>query len=351
MVAFFQKIQDERMGEMTKKRFHIVFAFFVCFSLFFVSCQKADEKITEDTGLKRQIFAMDTIMELTVYGENAEKAMTAAAKVINRLDLLFSVTNSRSDVYKINSANGKPVKVEKETYELIKTSISYSEQTDGAFDISVYPLVKAWGFTTDDNHVPTEGEREQAREKIDYKKIRCLANNQIQLQKGMEIDLGALAKGYASQKVMECWQKIGVSSAIISLGGNVQTIGKKEDGSQYQVGITDPDDGTSLFGALPVENKAVVTSGIYQRNFTENGVLYHHIMDSKTGMPAANNLASVTVIADNGIEADALATALFVMGEEKIKKYQKNHPDIQVIAIRKDGTFWQSDDVQQLVVN
>lgn len=141
-------------------------------------------------------------------------------------------------------------------------------------------------------------------------------------------------------------EKRGVTSAILSLGGNVQTIGRKSDGNRYEVGITNPQDGTSLYGSLSVEDKAVVTSGIYQRNFVEDGVLYHHIMDISTAMPADNTLASVTVIGDDGTEADALATALFVMGEEKIKEYQKNHPQIQVLIIRKDGTFWQSGKIR-----
>lgn len=329
---------------MIKRRYGKIISLILCVAFAFVACQKP-ESATED-GVKRQIFAMDTVMELTVYGEQAEEALTEAAHLINRLDNLFSVTNKKSDIAKVNASNGKPVTVEAETYEVVKKSVEYSDETGGALDISVYPIVKAWGFTTNQKKIPTEREKKEAMSNVDYKKIRCLSNNQIQLEKGMEIDLGALAKGYASQKVIERWREMGVTSAILSLGGNVQTIGKKTDGNLYQVGVTDPSDGTSLFGALPVENKAVVTSGIYQRNFTENGVLYHHIIDRKTGMPANNTLASVTIIAEDGLQADALSTALFVMGEEEAKKYQKNHPEIQMILIRKDGTFWQSADVQ-----
>lgn len=310
----------------------------------FTGCGKATANTEKKTT--REVFAMDTIMQLTVYGEQGEEAMKDAVQLINRLDRLFSVTNAQSDIAKINAAAGNPVTVSEETYELIQQSKKYSEETEGAFDISIYPLVKAWGFTKEKQQVPTKAAREAAMKKIDYRKIQCLSDNKIQLEKGMEIDLGAVAKGYLSQNIMELWKKKGVTSAILSLGGNVQTMGKKEDGSLFQVGITDPDDGTSLFGAIQVEDKAVVTSGIYQRNFTEQGILYHHIMDARTGMPAENNLASVTVITDEGTKADALATALFVMGEEKIKKYQKNHPDIQILLIRKDGTFWQSDQVQ-----
>ena len=142
---------------------------------------------------------------------------------------------------------------------------------------------------------------------------------------------------------MELFQQNGITSAIVSLGGNVQTIGVKEDGNSYHIGITDPADGSSLYGTLDVKDKAVVTSGIYQRYFTKDGKSYHHIMDKRTGMPAENTLASVTVITEDGTKADGLATALYVMGEEKAMEYQKRHPEIELILIRKNGTFWQSE--------
>jgi thiamine biosynthesis lipoprotein len=285
---------------------------------------------------------MDTIMSLTIYSSGDDAVMDEAIALIQRMDALFSVTNTESDIAKLNAAGGKPVTVSEETYELVKKCIAVSEETDGLFDISIYPLVKAWGFTTDEQHVPSEKDRLAAMKKINYKKIQLLSNYQIQLAKDMEIDLGAAAKGYLSQKLMELFQERGVKSAIVSLGGNVQTIGTKEDGSLFQVGITDPSDGTSIYGTLSVENKAVITSGIYQRYFTENGKTYHHIMDKRTGMPAENDLASVTVIGEDGGTADALATALYVMGEETAEEYQKNHPGIQLILIRKDGSCWQS---------
>jgi thiamine biosynthesis lipoprotein len=260
------------------------------------------------------------------------------------LDGTFSVTDTESDIYKINHADGKSVSVSEDTYALLTKCQKYSEMTDGLFDVSIYPLVKAWGFTTDDMHVPTEKEREQALSVTDYKKIKLLSGNKVQIGKNMQLDLGAAAKGYLSQKIMELFQTLQVDSAIVSLGGNVQTIGKKQDGSEFVVGITDPSDGTSIYGTLQVCDKAVITSGIYQRYFEENGKRYHHIMDKRTGMPAENSLSSVTVISDDGCMADALATALYVMGEKKAIAFQKEHPEMDIILIRKDGTFWQSDD-------
>ena len=293
---------------------------------------------TSEGPVTREVFAMDTIMDLTVYGENAGEAINQAVELIHQYDTLFSVTNPESDVAKINQAEGKPVAVSEETRDLLKRSLEVSEETQGIFDISIYPLVKVWGFTTGANTVPTKTEREAALAKVDYRKIQLLSDGRVQIEKGMELDLGAVAKGYLSQKLMELFQAQGVTSAIVSLGGNVQTIGKKPEDAPFVIGITNPADGTSIYGTLEAENKAVVTSGIYQRNFREAGKLYHHIMDKSTGMPAENTLASVTVVAEDGTTADALATALYVMGEEKAMEYQKNHPEIQLILIRKDGS-------------
>ena len=293
--------------------------------------------------VQKEIFAMNTIMDITLYGENAGAVMNQATERIHKYESLFSVNKPDSDISRINSAGGKAVRVSPETYELVQKCMDISDTTEGLFDISIYPLVKKWGFTTEKYRIPSEQERNDCIKQIDYKKIRLLPDNRIQTGEEMQIDLGAAAKGYLSQKLMELFQQNGITSAIVSLGGNVQTIGVKEDGNSYHIGITNPADGSSLYGTLDVKDKAVVTSGIYQRFFTKAGKSYHHIMDKRTGMPAENTLASVTVIAEDGTRADGLATALYVMGEEKAVEYQKEHPEMELILIRKDGTFWQSE--------
>lgn len=306
----------------------------------------------ENEKLVKEVYAMDTVMDLTIYGFHKEgKAlsetelggvMNQAVALINRLEGLFSVTKQDSDISKINAAGGKPVTVADETFDLLQKCIHYSDITDGMFDISVYPLVKLWGFTTEEYHVPTEQEIRKVQDQIDYKKIRLSDGNTVQIEEGMQIDLGAAAKGYLSQKLIDLFRTEGIESAVVSLGGNVQAMGKKEDGSLYHIGLVDPADGTSIYGTLEVEDRAVITSGIYQRYFEEDGQTWHHIMDKRTGKPADNGLASVTVVTADGPAGDALATALYVMGEEKAVEYQKKHPEIEVILIRKDGSLWQS---------
>lgn len=319
----------------------------VIFSLILTGCGGGGTLTESDENkIQREIYAMDTIMNLTIYGDQAGEVMDQAVALINRLDNLFSVTNPKSDIAKINSADGAVVEVSEETHDLIEKSLSISDETGGVFDISIYPLVKEWGFTTENYHIPSSADRKAALKKVDYTKIKLLSDNRIQIGNNMQIDLGAVAKGYLSQKLMELFKKNGITSAIVSLGGNVQTMGRKEDGSSFRVGLVDPSDGASIYGTLDVQDQAVITSGIYQRYFTENGKQYHHIMDKRTGMPADNDLASVTVIAKDGAAADALATALYVMGEEKAIEYQKAHPEFQMILIRKDGSCWQSDQVK-----
>ena len=293
---------------------------------------------------KDEIFAMDTVMDLTVYAKDTEKVLSAGRKLITQYEQHFSVNIEDSDISKCNRAEGKPVKVSDETYDLIRISKEMTEKTGGLFDISIYPIVRAWGFTTQDYKIPDESERKKLLSYVDASGITLGDDNTVTLKKGMEIDLGGIAKGYLSQKLVELFQKEGAVAGVVSLGGNVQTFGKKEDGSRFTIGITDPADGQSVLGTLEVDEKAVITSGSYQRYFEENGKRYHHIMDPRTGAPAESDLLSVTVICDRGEQGDALATSLFVMGKEKAIAYAKEN-DLSLILVDQNNEIWTSEGV------
>lgn len=293
-----------------------------------------------------EIFAMDTVMNLTVYGANAADVLVDAKAMVQRYEGLFSVNIKSSDVAKLNAAEGSPVEVSEETYDILQQSIRVSEQTEGLFDVSIYPLVRAWGFTTDHYRVPEKKEIRDILLHVDYRNIILGKNHVVTLPKDMQIDLGAIAKGYLSQKLIELFAENQVTAAVVSLGGNVQTYGKKPDGSLFRVGITDPSDGVSVYGSVEVGEKAVITSGSYQRYFEKDGKVYHHIMDKRTGEPADSDLKSVTVIADRGETADALATALFVMGKEKAVAFAKEHEDVQLILIDTNDQVWHSEDIR-----
>ena len=300
--------------------------------LLFSGCTTVSEN-TENFQATKDVFAMDTYMNLKAYGENSEIALEIAVDEIKYLDELLSVTNNDSDVRKINNSNGNGVSVNKETTEIIQNAIEIGSQTNGALDITIYPVLKEWGFTTNDHKIPDGKTIEMLLKNVDYNKIK-LDGNSVAIPENFELDLGALAKGYTSDKVMEILHNNDVGSAVVSLGGNVQTLGRKPDGSLWKVAVTNPFSPDSAMGVLDVEDKAVITSGNYERYFVaENGEMYHHIIDPSDGYPADNGLVSVTIIGDSGIMCDALSTALFVSGFEKAVNYWKNNKDFDMILV------------------
>ncbi len=291
------------------------------------------------TKSQENFFAMDTYMTVEAYGENAEKAVLEAKEAVVNLEKLLSVNDENSEIYAVN--HGKSPDLSEETLDLITLSLDIAEKTHGAFDPTVYPITVAWGFTTDEKHVPESGEIVSLLEKVGYEKA-AVSGKKVVLQEGMKLDFGGIAKGYASDKCAEIMRENGVESAIINLGGNVYALGKRPDGNLWRIGVADPSgEGVEdRAGLLSVSDCAVVTSGNYQRSFTQNGITYGHIIDPKTGYPADNDLLSVTVVAADGTLCDALSTALFVMGLEEAEKFCRENGGFDVILIAKDGEIY-----------
>lgn len=315
---------------------------------FLMGCAKffpaeKEETAAQSESCTREIFAMDTVMTVTAYGDRAEEAVQAAEEEIKRLDVLFSVGNASSDIARLNE-NASAV-VFGETCELINRSKELYQSTDGALNIAVYPLMEAWGFTSGEYRVPNQKEIDAILNCMDVNEISCHENTrEVTLPEDMGIDLGAIAKGYTSAQLMEIFASYNITSAIVSLGGNVQALGNKPDGTKWRVAVENPflEDGDSYAGILEIKDQAVITSGAYERYFEQDGKRYHHIIDPATGYPAENGLASVTIVSQDGTLADALSTALFVMGKEKALAYWKEHADeFEVILIEdnKDMTI------------
>ena len=285
-----------------------------------------------------QLFAMDTVMDLTAYGENAAAALTDASREINRLERLLSRTIDTSEISQINT--GGAVTVSEETTSLLAQAQTYTAATDGAFDITIAPLVSLWGITTDSPHVPTQQEIDALLPLVGSEHLH-LSGDTATLDDGCAIDLGGIAKGYASDRVAAIFARHGITSGTISLGGNVYVCGSKPNGQPWVVAIQDPrSDGYAVTVALT--DSFAVTSGGYQRYFEENGQLYHHIIDPATGRPAESGLTSVTVVADgaagNGTMCDALSTALFVMGEDRaLELWRSGVYDFELILVTEDG--------------
>lgn len=280
----------------------------------------------ESKMVTKSLFAMDTYMELTAYGRNSEKAVAAAEEEIYRLDALLSTGSESSEVTTLNRE--KTGILSADYAFLLKRSIELWKLTDGAFDITIYPLMQAWGFTEKNYRVPADTEIEDLLIYVDMSKLLFdETTNRVVIPKQAQIDFGGIAKGYTSSQVARIMKEHGIQSAMLNLGGNVQTIGTKVDGSMWRIAIKSPYENIPYLGIISIAEKAVITSGGYERYFEKDGVRYHHIIDPKTGMPTQNGLVSVTIVCEDGTMADGLSTSLFVMGKEKAIEFWKTHSE------------------------
>ncbi|MBO4415127.1 MAG: FAD:protein FMN transferase [Lachnospiraceae bacterium] len=312
-------------------------------------------------------------MSITAYGESGifenkgdSSPLEAARDLVETLDTKLSVTNENSIIYLINRAEGAEIPIDAQTADVLKTALDLCENTEGNLDISVYPLVREWGFTTGVYRVPAAEDIDKLLKNVDYRRIRLSSvllpsehtassgsitapgesasyetnpagtTFSVTLDKDMMIDLGAVAKGYTAEKIAELLKEKGVGSAMISLGGNIKTIGSKPDGSDWNIAIASPNDQASYIGVLKVSDMSVVTSGGYERYFEENGKHYCHIIDPSTGCPVDNGILSVTVVSKDSFLCDALSTALFVMGRDEAIDYWRNDPEFDLIIITDD---------------
>lgn len=323
------------------KRYGAVIVLLVGCTLLWICSKKPGE-----TPCTKQLFAMDTVMSFTAYGENSEAAVDAAMAEVERLDALLSTGKKDSEIARLNGAEGFSggvaggQSVSEDTFALFQRGIEIYGDTEGAFDFTLYPLMRLWGFPTGEYHVPGEKELQAVLPLVDASKVSLEeATKEVRLGTGQQADFGGIAKGYASARVMEIYEAYGVTSGMVSFGGNVQVFGAKPDGSDWRVGIQDPTgERGETVALLFVRDCAVVTSGGYERYFEEGGKRYIHILDSATGRPAEGDLLSVTVISGDGTLADALSTALYIMGsKEAISYWRESAYDFDMVLITKDG--------------
>lgn len=306
------------------------------FSFLLTSCK------TEVNSEAAEFFVFDTVVDITAYGENAKEAINAVREELYWYDALLSATNETSDIYKLNS--NQTGQVSDETAEIIDKSLKISEISDGCLDITIYPISELWGFTGGNYRVPEKSEIEEALNFVGYNKISLQEETVVKEEPNVKIDLGAVAKGYIGDKAAEAVKNAGCDSAILSIGGNVVAVGKKPDGEDFNIGVAWTD-GKGICATIPLSDISAVTSGTYQRNFTENGVFYHHIIDPKTGYPAESDVGSVTIFSNDGLAADGLSTAFFVMGSEKAVEFYESEKYLQLgidsldfMIIKNDGT-------------
>lgn len=309
-----------------------------------ICCTLQYEKGNQSRYCSKELFAMDTMMSFTAYGKNCEEAVDAAMKEVQRLDALLSTGNASSEIYGLNETGTGTVS--EDTAVLFQRGMDIYGTTGGLFDFTIYPVMCLWGFPTKEYHVPSEEELQEALALVDASKV-SMEDGEVCLGEGQQVDFGGIAKGYASGRVMEIYKEYGIKSGMVSLGGNVQVLHQKPDGSSWKIGIQDPE-GTQgeITGVLKAENCAVVTSGGYERYFEEDGNTYIHIIDPRTGRPVAKDLVSVTIISEDGTLADALSTSLYIMGLEDAISYWRTYgDDFEMVLISRKGEIYATEGI------
>lgn len=308
-------------------------------------CLTACSNQSQQEEKKESFFAMNTYITFTAYGDNVESVLSQAKDKFTALEQLWSVTDEHSEIYAVNHAGGQPITVSNDTAEILAFALEMADKTNGALEPTIYPILTAWGFTAEENRIPSNDEIKGLLNKIGYDKV-VLNENAVQLPEGMMLDLGAVGKGYAGDIITELLKEHGITSALLDIGGNIQAVGTKPDGSDWRLGIRDPF-GEGNVGVLTVQDMAVVTSGSYERYFIgEDGKQYGHIIDPSTGYPAESGLASVTVIAKEGKLCDALSTSLFVMGLDRAADYWRQNGGFDMLLITEKGEIYLTEGIK-----
>ena len=329
----------------------LILAAVICLVVFLSGEKKEEtkEQIKEQTKESVVGFQLDTVITLTAYCED-KAVLEDALKECARCEQLLSKTIEGSDVWRINHAGGEPVEVDPMTAEVIRQALAVSEVSEGTFDITIAPASALWDFKAETPALPDAGELAEAVSRVDWRKLQ-IEGNTVTLPAGMMIDLGGIAKGYIGDAVRAYLEGRGITSAVLSFGGNIVTIGEKPDGTSWKIGIQDIDRPTGAY-MLVAETRggSAVTSGIYERGFDLDGVRYHHLLEPATGWPAQNTLASVTILTDSSALADGLSTAAFVLGEDKGMALIENMKDTEAVFIRRDRTVLYSSGAERFLV-
>ncbi len=315
--------------------------------LLVTGCAKKEKTPTAYEPVSQNKYLLGTIVNITLYDNAEQEIFDEIFSAIEKIEKEMTINNALdSEVIEINQQAGVDyVQVSEQTFEVIKTGLAYSKLGNGNFDITVGPLVKLWEIGFEDAHVPSEEEIKESLEHIDYHKVLLdEENHAVKLEDaGMQLDLGGIAKGYAADVAASIIKEHGNQAAIINLGGNVYAYGEKANGDSFKIGVQNPFSPRGAYlGILSVKDQTVVTSGTYERFFEQDGTVYHHILDPKTGYPVENNLESVTIVTESSMSADALSTMTFVLGLEKGLNLVESLDDVEALFITKDHQLYAS---------
>ncbi|MDP4118000.1 MAG: FAD:protein FMN transferase [Bacillota bacterium] len=316
------------------------------FIVLFIVIIAVDTVFFSDDLYEGHFYAMDTTINISGKGTDMDLATRDILKEINEITKYMSANDVTSKLYALNNSKDQSIEFNKQTLEVLSVAEKVRESSGGAFNIAVKPLVDAWGFGGKYNKVPSKAEIADALRIMANTKI-VTSGNTVSLPGGGALDLGGIAKGYASDRSVQYLKKYNVEYAVLDYGGNILTYGVKPDKSKFVVGIKS--DADNIFAKIKVGACCVITSGDYERYFIENGKKYHHILDPATGYPADSGLTSVTIISDKGVLADALSTACFVLGREKGMELAKSY-GVSAVFLGTDKKVYTVGDVDITII-
>lgn len=295
------------------------------------------------SGYSVTTYSMGSYVQQSVYGKNKEAAAKLAANEIAELENKISWRIAGSEVERLNLNAGTDfIEIDEDVYLLLSTARDVASKSDGAFDVTIAPLSRLWNFDSEEQFIPNKDSIEKAAQDVNYRNVLMQENNKVALKTELTaIDLGAVGKGAACDKAAEVYKELGVSNAVISVGGSVGVYGKKAFGQPWVIGVRNPD-GEGVMGEISIREGFVSTSGSYEKFFISDDVLYHHLLDPQTGYPADSGLLSVTVVAETGALSDMLSTACFVLGYEKGVALLESY-NADAVFITEDKKVYVSD--------
>ena len=338
------------MNQSIKTLRNIIIILLSLTASFLCSCNSPNNQANSLTYSKSAVL-FDTYITITIYEDNV-KVLNDCISMCEYYDQLFSTSNTESDIYRINHSNCTPVTVSNETILLIDKSIEYSKLTNGKYDITIEPVFNLWDFSNET--IPEKSDIDEALTHVSYKNIKINhSNNTVtMLDSNSQITLGSIAKGYIADSVKNYILSCNINSGVIDLGGNILVIGQKPDNTDYIVGIKNPQNPNSAtpIAAVKVADKSVVTSGIYERSFTHDNILYHHILDSITGYPVETDISAISIISDSSMEADALSTVCLLLGVDNALTFINSIDETECIIIETDGTQYYSENFNDYLI-
>ena len=338
---------------MKKRRYQYLLCILFCFLLFngcsrFDPSKKQQLESEELSPISKSSFKLNTVVSITIYDSTDTSLLDGALALCDKYEAMLSKTKEESEICKLNK--GISVSLSKETLSLIETGLYYSKHSNGAFDISIEPLSSLWDFTALSPSVPSKTSIEEALRHIGWNYVH-ISNQSVSFeQSDMGIDLGAIAKGFIADRIKEYLLENNVQSALINLGGNVLLVGSKPNGDDFKVGIQKPfEDRNETIAIMELSDVSIVSSGIYERYFKQDDILYHHILNPSTGYPYDTGLTAVTVITNHSVDGDALSTTAFALGLEQGMEFINSLEDVYAVFITKENELYYSDGFKETI--